>query len=189
MPFICFCTLLCFIHAYNNNVTKKPHQPEEIEMPKLEGTNPCQSQKRLGCCKAKRGYQFSLDNKIGAKKGGGYPSHNSPTAPSLNAHSCKLITPMASTPLPMQAGVITSQSQLVTLGECSARTGPHDKRRPVCTYSNIFFEFLKLKVSLSVLGITPESGRCIYVQHTCTQTLGGLEVRATHNHNMCRPFI
>ena len=52
-----------------------------------------------------------------------------------------------------------------------------------------FFEFLALKVSLSVLGRTPESRRSIFVQYGCTQKLGGPEVRAMYNHNMCRPYI
>ena len=35
-----------------------------------------------------------------------------------------------------------------------------------------FFEFLTLKVSLSVLGRTPQSGRSIHVRHRSTQKLG-----------------
>ena len=47
------------------------------------------------------------------------------------------------------------------------------------------FEFLAIKVSLSVLGRTPDSRRSIYVQYGCTQKLGGPEVLAKHSHKMC----
>ena len=46
--------------------------------------------------------------------------------------------------------------------------------------SFLFFEFLKLKVSLSVFGRTPESRRSIYVQHRCSQKLRGPEAQATY---------
>jgi hypothetical protein len=50
--------------------------------------------------------------------------------------------------------------------------------------NKLFFEFLTLKVSLSVLGRTPRR-RSIYVQHGCTQKLSRPEAQAAYWHNMC----
>ena len=51
------------------------------------------------------------------------------------------------------------------------------------------FEFVMLKVSLSVRGRTPKGRRSIYVQYGCTQKLRTPEVQGVYNHNMFRPFI
>ena len=49
--------------------------------------------------------------------------------------------------------------------------------------NKLFFEFLTLKVSLSVLGRAPESRRSVYVQHGCAQKLSGPEAQASYRHN------
>ena len=51
-----------------------------------------------------------------------------------------------------------------------------------------FFLFLALKVSLSVPGKTPKSGRSLYVQHKCTRDVSRPEVHASCWHNMCDAF-
>ena len=57
--------------------------------------------------------------------------------------------------------------------------------RPQCfilTKTIVVFEFLTLKVSMSVLGRTLDSRRSIYVQHGCAQKLGGREVLTMYYH-------
>ena len=56
-------------------------------------------------------------------------------------------------------------------------------------FFSFFSEFLALKVSLSVLGRTPESRRSIYVQYGCSLKPRGPEAQATYRHNMCQSYI